>query len=196
MKIVLFTFSLIYLLTMNDVALSQDKEGRRLAEEVGIGVSFNGTADEVVLGINFYAEHNIVRWRNGRFFSGLSAFYGTYPNTSKSINRYTKGRTSLIYPIHVLVGHQFQLFNNRLLLRSTVSAGPSIFKQKITLDDDRFDLNETYRFTDIVFTIHSKIGAAVRIGKNTNLELYANLPVVNTKIAPFGFGLAMNKTFR
>ncbi len=180
---------------MNYSVFSQDKKEKKLIQVGGLGASFDAIADEAVLGLNIYAEHNLFKWKNGRFFSGLGVFYGTYPNTNKSINRYTKGRTSFIYPVHVLIGHQFLFFKKRLLLRSALSAGPSVFKQKITFDDNRFDLKETYKYSEVVFTIHSKIGVAIKIGERSNFELYTNLPVVNRKIAPLGFGLTMNRVF-
>jgi len=158
--------------------------------EVGLGISFNSVGDEAVLGINLFANSDLYTWSKGRFYYGLSSYYGAFPNTSKKINSYIEGRTTLFQPIQLVCGHQFTLLKNRLLLRQSLSFGPSFLYQRITIDDSRYGIDESYTYTIKALTMHTKLGIGYKISGKSNLELYGNLPILKTNIAPLGAGVA------
>ena len=164
-------------------------------DRIGMDFSFNAVGDEAVIGATLYAEHDQFHWKKGIFYYGAGVFYGTFPNTSKQINRFTKGRTSLFQPLQLHVGHQFVLLKSKLIVRTALITAPSLFEQRITFDDERYNLHETRNYSEFVFTMHAKVGASWRMGKRMHLELFTYLPVVNEPIAPLGVGLGVSRTW-
>lgn len=188
---------LVLLLTFAAVFFSYNclAQERSFIDQVGLDVSFNAVGDEAVIGATLYAEHQQLHWKNGRFYYGAGVFYGAFPNTSKEINQYTKGRTSLIQPLQLHLGHQFVLWREKLIIRSALITSPSFFKQKITFDDVRYDLHQTFSYSEFVFTLHAKMGLAIKVGQRMDLELFTHLPVINEPIAPLGAGLGVSRKF-
>lgn len=183
-----------YLIALG-VCFSSLAQEDRFVDRAGLDISFNAVGDEAVLGVALYASHDLKSWNHGRFYLGAGTFYGAFPNTSKNINEYTKGRTSLIQPVQLHIGHQFLIWKKKLQLRSDLILAPSFFRQRITFDDPRYDLNETFKYSEFVFTSHAKLGLGFKIGKRMNLELFTHLPVINEPIAPLGAGLGILREF-
>lgn len=165
-------------------------------EKFGVGTSFNAVIDEVVLGIHIDLEKNVWNWKHGSIHIGASSFYGAFPNTSQKINQFIEGRTSLIQPAQLYAGHLFHVFDRRLLLRSSILAGPSVFLQKIAFKDSNNGIYDTYRYREVLFTAHSRVGIGTRIGQHSHVDLYLNLPLINRILAPFGIGLALSRDLK
>lgn len=163
--------------------------------EVAVESSFSAVADEAVFGIGLAAHRDLWSWRFGRFYAGTGAFYGSFPNTSKQINPYLEGKTRLVQPLQAIGGHQFALFNKRLLFRSAILFGPSLFQQQVAHRDSRFDIDREYRYHAWHFTMHSQVGMGLRIGQRLSLETFVKLPIITRNIAPLGAGLMISKRF-
>lgn len=182
----------ISILLISHLCISQELG---IIDRIGLDASFNAVGDEVVIGVTLYAEHDQFHWDRGKFYYGIGMFYGLFPNTSDQINRYVEGRTSLYQPIQVHVGHQFIFWKEKLMIRTALIASPSFFNQKITFDDERYDLHETFKYSEFAFTMHAKLGISLKASERTILELFTHLPVVNEPIAPLGGGVGVIRTF-
>lgn len=177
------------------LSLSKAFAQNNLIDRVGLDVSFNAVGDEAVLSGTIYLEHDQFKWGNGTFYYGLGAFYGAFPNTSRNINQFTEGRTSLFQPLQFHLGHQFVLLQEKVMVKTALIGAPSLFNQKIVFDDPRYDLESTFNYSELVFTAHTKAEIAFRVGSRTNIGLFTHLPLINEPIAPLGIGIAVSKMF-
>lgn len=172
---------------------SQDKTFSWKVDRVGAGVSYNAVADEAIVGLNIGVETNILNWNKGDIYLGIGILYGVFPNTNKKINEFLEGRSYLTQPFQAQVGHHLYLLKKRLDINVSILSGPSVYTQKITIDDEKNDINESYKYKITKFTAHAKVGLAFRLGQSTFLESFSHLPIGNNKIAPYGLGIGISK---
>ena len=174
-------------------ARAQSGSGIFRVEQWGAGASMNSIADEAIIGLNLFAESHFLEWSHGNVYGGVSTYFGAFPDINQKFNQYISGRSILILPVQVIGGHEIHLIKKRMHLRTGLSFGPALLHQKITINDERFQINETYTYVLNGFTMHSKVGLGLSISNRNSLLLYANLPLINKRLAPLGAGLAFRR---
>ena len=189
------TFLVFILLLVSYHGLGQKStDDRSLVDHFGIGVSLNAIADEAIGVVNIYSERSLYDWKRGELYAGLGLYAGAFNDINSKFNQFTRGRILLVRPLDLMLGHKTQLWKDKIAFRTSLSAGVAFVNQKITIEDERYQVNSSYLYTFREFAVHAKAGASFALSNRSNLELYTNLPVVNQRLGLLGIGLAFNKS--
>ena len=141
---------IIYILLLAFGVNAQQETEKKLIQNIGFGLSINAVADEAIGVLSIYGNRSLYDWKMGSFYAGLGTSFGAFKDINSKFNQYTNGRVMLVRPVDLLVGHRFHLFNDKLKVRTDLKAGMVFLNQKIEINDERYQISETfiYRFTE------------------------------------------------
>lgn len=179
---------LFLLLNLPLTLWSQDND--RFLQRVGIAGSFDDALDGA-FGLNVFVEKDVYSWKRGVVYLRLGSYYGFFPGYANIINQYTTESVNLFQPLRLELGHQFSVVNNIFSIRLSLLASPSFYRHKITIDDDRLDINKTYSYSHSEFALHYKVGLYFQTNSRYSILLFMNLPIVNKNVVRGGGGLSI-----